>query len=141
MANPPGQGAPGLVPPTQDQQQQQVPPPHQMGASQPLQQGTFGGYPPSHGMNGGKQSASTSTCSKLRCLGISVCSFKQRLQSTTSADDSISRPRKGPCQPRSSRTEHSTPSPIELLPRRPSFPSTWQTAVSAASASGPSDHQ
>ncbi|KAL8755844.1 MAG: hypothetical protein Q9199_003356 [Rusavskia elegans] len=53
MANPPGQGAPGLVPPTQDQQQQQVPPPHQMGASQALQQGTFGGYPPSHGMNGG----------------------------------------------------------------------------------------
>ncbi|KAL8847209.1 MAG: hypothetical protein Q9221_007735 [Calogaya cf. arnoldii] len=53
MANPPGQGAPGLVPPTQDQQQQQVPTPHQMGASQALQQGAFGGYPPSHGMNGG----------------------------------------------------------------------------------------
>lgn len=61
MANPPGQGAPGLVPPTQDQQQQQVPPPHQMGASQALQQGAFGGYPPSHGMNGGKQSITIST--------------------------------------------------------------------------------
>ncbi|KAL8720717.1 MAG: hypothetical protein Q9225_002451 [Loekoesia sp. 1 TL-2023] len=53
MANPPGQGAPGLVPPTQEQQQQQVPPSHQMGASQGLQQGNFGGYPPTHGVNGG----------------------------------------------------------------------------------------
>ncbi|KAL8972848.1 MAG: hypothetical protein Q9183_000323 [Haloplaca sp. 2 TL-2023] len=40
MANPPGQGAPGLVPPTQEQQQQQQqqqqqgPPSHPMGASQ-----------------------------------------------------------------------------------------------------------
>ncbi|KAL8694513.1 MAG: hypothetical protein Q9218_000843 [Villophora microphyllina] len=53
MANPPGQGAPGLVPPTQEQQQQQGPPSHQMGASQGLQQGNFGGYPPTHGVNGG----------------------------------------------------------------------------------------
>lgn len=56
MANPPGQGAPGLVPPIQDQGQQQVPPSHQMGGSQGLQQSNFGGYPPAHGVNGGKPS-------------------------------------------------------------------------------------
>ncbi|KAL8873924.1 MAG: hypothetical protein Q9174_000671 [Haloplaca sp. 1 TL-2023] len=57
MANPPGQGAPGLVPPTQEQQQQQQqqgPPSHPMAASQGMQQGSFGGYPPAHGVNGGK---------------------------------------------------------------------------------------
>ena len=56
MANPPGQGAPGLVPPTQEQQQQQQqgPPSHPMGASQGMQQGSFGGYPPAHAVNGGK---------------------------------------------------------------------------------------
>ncbi|KAI4136424.1 MAG: hypothetical protein LQ341_005621 [Variospora aurantia] len=52
MANPPGQGAPGLVPPTQDQGQQQVPPAHQIGSAQGLQQNSFGGYPPAHGVNG-----------------------------------------------------------------------------------------
>lgn len=54
MANPPGQGAPGLVPPTQDQGQQQVPPAHQIGSAQGLQQNSFGGYPPAHGVNGGQ---------------------------------------------------------------------------------------
>ncbi|KAL8710492.1 MAG: hypothetical protein Q9220_004924 [cf. Caloplaca sp. 1 TL-2023] len=53
MANPPGQGAPGLVPPTQDQPPPQVPPAHQMGTSQGMQQGNFGNYPPAHAVNGG----------------------------------------------------------------------------------------
>lgn len=59
MVNPPGQGGPGLVPPTQDQGQQQVPPSHQMGGSQGLQQNSFGGYPPAHGVNGGEASPSS----------------------------------------------------------------------------------
>ncbi|KAK4694512.1 general transcriptional corepressor TUP1, partial [Lecanoromycetidae sp. Uapishka_2] len=56
MANPPGQGNPGLVPPTQDPQQQpqQGPPPHPM--SQPpqgLQQGPYqGNYPQPPLVNG-----------------------------------------------------------------------------------------
>ncbi|KAI4278414.1 MAG: hypothetical protein L6R35_006097, partial [Caloplaca aegaea] len=57
MANPPGQGAPGLVPPTQDQGQQQVPPAHQIGSAQGLQQNSFGGYPPAHGVNGAPSSS------------------------------------------------------------------------------------
>lgn len=57
MANPPGQGGPGLVPPTQDQGQQQVQTSHQMGGSQGMQQGNFGAYPPTHGVNGGKRPA------------------------------------------------------------------------------------
>ena len=57
MANPPGQGAPGLAPPTQEQQQQQVPPSHPMGGSQGMQQANFGGYPPAHGVNGGKSTS------------------------------------------------------------------------------------
>ena len=55
MANPPGQGGPGLAPPSQDQQQQ-GPPPHQMAqpqtGPQQAQQAQFGGYgqpPPVNG--------------------------------------------------------------------------------------------
>ncbi|KAL6719582.1 general transcription repressor [Lecanora helva] len=66
MANPPGQGNPGLVPPSQDQQQpqhqsqqpqqqqQQGPPPHQMPQpQQTLQQGPYqGNYPQPPVVNG-----------------------------------------------------------------------------------------
>lgn len=56
MANPPGQGNPGLVPPSQDQQQQQQqgPPPHQMPQPQQgLQSGPYqGNYPQPPVVNG-----------------------------------------------------------------------------------------
>ncbi|KAF6223446.1 hypothetical protein HO133_000289 [Letharia lupina] len=54
MANPPGQGNPGLVPPSQDQQQQQGPPPHQMPQPQQgLQSGPYqGNYPQPPVVNG-----------------------------------------------------------------------------------------
>ena len=57
MANPPGQGNPGLVPPSQDQQQQQQqqgPPPHQMPQPQQgLQSGPYqGSYPQPPVVNG-----------------------------------------------------------------------------------------
>ncbi|KAL2050771.1 hypothetical protein ABVK25_009009 [Lepraria finkii] len=54
MANPPGQGQPGLVPPSQEQQQQQGPPPHQMPQpQQSLQQGPYqGNYPQPPQVNG-----------------------------------------------------------------------------------------
>ncbi|MCJ1458371.1 general transcription repressor [Mycoblastus sanguinarius] len=54
MANPPGQGNPGLVPPSQDQQQQQGPPPHQMPQpQQSIQQGPYqGSYPQPPVVNG-----------------------------------------------------------------------------------------
>ena len=59
MANPPGQGNPGLVPPSQDQQpqqqqQQQGPPPHQMPQPQQgLQSGPYqGSYPQPPVVNG-----------------------------------------------------------------------------------------
>ncbi|MCJ1227740.1 general transcription repressor [Toensbergia leucococca] len=52
MANPPGQGGPGLIPPSQDQQQQ-GPPPHQMPQPQPgLQQAPFQSYQQPPGVNG-----------------------------------------------------------------------------------------
>jgi len=55
MANPPGQGNPGLVPPSQDQQQQQQgPPQHQMPQPQQgQQQGPYqGNYPQPPVVNG-----------------------------------------------------------------------------------------
>ena len=57
MANPPGQGNPGLVPPSQDQQPQQQPqgpPPHQMPQpQQSLQSGPYqGSYPQPPVVNG-----------------------------------------------------------------------------------------
>lgn len=54
MANPPGQGQPGLVPPSQEQQQQPGPPPHQMPQPQQgLQQGPYqGSYPAPPQVNG-----------------------------------------------------------------------------------------
>ena len=57
MANPPGQGNPGLVPPSQDQQpqqQQQGPPPHQMPQpQQSLQSGPYqASYPQPPVVNG-----------------------------------------------------------------------------------------
>ncbi|MCJ1468453.1 general transcription repressor [Pseudocyphellaria aurata] len=53
MANPPGQGNPGLVPPSQDQQQPQAPP-HQMPQPPPgLQQPPYQGYAQSSNMNNG----------------------------------------------------------------------------------------
>lgn len=60
MANPPGQGNPGLVPPSQDQQQQQQqqgPPPHQMPQPQQgLQSGLYqGSYPQPPVVNGKTQ--------------------------------------------------------------------------------------
>ena len=57
MANPPGQGNPGLVPPSQDQQQQQGPPPHQMPQPQQgLQSGPYqGNYPQPPAVNGKTQ--------------------------------------------------------------------------------------
>ena len=59
MANPPGQGNPGLVPPSQDQQQQQQqgPPPHQMPQPQPgLQSVPYqGSYPQPPVVNGKTQ--------------------------------------------------------------------------------------
>lgn len=57
MANPPGQGNPGLVPPSQDQQQQQGPPPHQMPQPQQgLQSGPYqGNYPQPPVVNGKTQ--------------------------------------------------------------------------------------
>ena len=55
MANPPGQGNPGLVPPSQEQQQPQVPPPHQMPQQPPgLQQPSYQGYPQPSNMGNGK---------------------------------------------------------------------------------------
>jgi len=54
MANPPGQGNPGLVPPTQDPQHQQGPPPHPMPQPQQgLQQGPYqASYPQPPVVNG-----------------------------------------------------------------------------------------
>lgn len=55
MANPPGQGNPGLVPPSQEQQQPQAPPPHQMPQQPPgLQQPPYQGYPQPSNMGNGK---------------------------------------------------------------------------------------
>lgn len=54
MANPPGQGNPGLVPPSQEQQQPQAPPPHQMPQGpQGLQQPSYQGYPQPSSMSNG----------------------------------------------------------------------------------------
>lgn len=56
MANPPGQGNPGLVPPSVEQQQPQAPPPHQMPQPPPnLQQPPYQ-YPQPSNMNNGKLS-------------------------------------------------------------------------------------
>ncbi|MCJ1337081.1 general transcription repressor [Bachmanniomyces sp. S44760] len=55
MANP-GQGAPSLAPPSQDQQPQQGPPQHQMPQPQPgAQPGPFQGYPQPPAVNGYSQ--------------------------------------------------------------------------------------
>lgn len=56
MANPPGQGNPGLVPPQEQQPQQQGPPQHQMPQPpQGLQQGPYqGSYPQPPVVNGMK---------------------------------------------------------------------------------------
>ena len=63
MANPPGQGNPGLVPPSQDQQSQsQGPAPHQMPQSQGLQQGPYpGSYPQPPVVNGTQLSFGSDT--------------------------------------------------------------------------------
>lgn len=54
MANPPGQGNPGLVPPSQEQQPQ-APPTHQMPQQPPgLQQPSYQGYPQPSNMGNGK---------------------------------------------------------------------------------------
>lgn len=56
MANPPGQGNPGLVPPSVEQQQPQAPPPHQMPQPPPnLQQPPYQ-YPQPSNMNNGNLS-------------------------------------------------------------------------------------
>lgn len=53
MANPPGQGNPGLVPPSVEQQQPQAPPPHQMPQPPPtLQQPPYAYQQPSNMNNG-----------------------------------------------------------------------------------------
>ncbi|MCJ1258480.1 general transcription repressor [Lignoscripta atroalba] len=66
MANP-GQGGPGLAPPSQDPQQQQGPPPHQMPQPQPgppqPQQPPFQGYPQAPSVNGSYSQAPPPTAS------------------------------------------------------------------------------
>lgn len=66
MANPPGQGNPGLVPPSVEQQQPQAPPPHQMPQPPPnLQQPPYQ-YPQPSNMNNGRFPFLKQTCGSIR---------------------------------------------------------------------------
>ncbi|KAL9026631.1 MAG: hypothetical protein Q9196_004725, partial [Gyalolechia fulgens] len=136
MANPPGQGAPGLVPPTQEQQQQQqqqqVPPAHQMGGSQGLQQGSFGGYPQPHGVNGGKSLSGQEHNVKTHSKGglenlICIEGYNpQPPQTTASPGPGKGRVTRGPPGPttphQAPSTSYPDPRPSPQLGRPPSPP-------------------